>query len=216
MKFLVLLAVVAFGYWQHSTSNTAKSAFDAAGNPVVHFFTFPDCGKLCSDAESQLKRRRVPYVRFEVDQRNPDDSATKRWKEVKGEFVPLIVVGNERTIATAEMEVVRVLGRYFDDAYLLPSERRYFSKHFDDQGKPKIVLYGADWCPSCKSVKAQLNNNGTPFLEIDMDRSGEKKAIAETLSIPGYPSVFVGYERMRHGNDVGAMTSVWKKGQKPT
>jgi glutaredoxin len=214
MKFLVLFAIVAFGYWQHSTSNAAKSSFDKSGNAVVQFFTFPDCGKMCSDAESQLKRPRVPYMHFEVNQRDPKDSATKRWQAVKGEFFPLIVVGNDRALATADMEVVRVLGRYFDDAYLLPSERRYFSKHFDEQGKPKIVLYSADWCPSCKSVKAELKANGTPFLEIDMDRSSEKKIMAETLIISGYPSVFVGYERIRNGSDVGAMTSVWNKSQK--
>jgi glutaredoxin len=214
MKFLVVVAVVAFGYWQYATSNSPKSAFDAAGNPVVQFFSFSDCGKLCSDAEQQLNRRRVPYQHFVVDHNNPSDIATKRWKQVKGDFVPLIVVGNERARAGVNIEVVRVLGKYFDDEYLLPTERRYFNKHFDDQGKPKIVLYSADWCPSCKAVKAELKANGTPFLEIDMASSSEKKIMAETLFISGYPSVFVGYERIRNGSDVGAMTSVWNKSQK--
>ena len=125
--------------------------------------------------------------------------------------VPLLLAGNDRVVGTSRDGLLRVLSKNFDDQYFLPSERRSYAQHFDANGKPQILVYTASWCPSCKSLKQQLKDEGTPFVEFDLHASGEKRAIMDATGVDGYPAVFVGYERVQW-NDISAMKSAVKRG----
>jgi len=46
----------------------------------------------------------------------------------------------------------------------------------------QIQLYGADWCPECRSAKAYLkdNNIAYDFIDVDLDESAIKRVEAIT------------------------------------
>lgn len=47
------------------------------------------------------------------------------------------------------------------------------------------ILYGADWCPSCKTLKRQLESRGVNFEYVDAD----EKSVMVTLSEIGVRSL---------------------------
>ena len=97
-----------------------------------------------------------------------------------------------------------MLGRSFGEKYLTGFEKRLFRKHFYEDGSPKIVMYGADWCPYCKKLRDEFHANGVDYIEIDVDRSAYKDEILRTMQINGYPATWVGYTRVR-GTDLSAV-----------
>ena len=46
----------------------------------------------------------------------------------------------------------------------------------------EIFLYGADWCPDCRRVKAYLNDNDIDFTFIDVDLDKEATAKVEAIN----------------------------------
>lgn len=205
MRKLLFLAAIGFGIWYSTagefsfTSNAG--AFDEEGNPVVWLFTVKNCGKYCQTMRKDLKSRRV---RFEEIVINPNDDADPNvalWKSVgKGGF-PLTVAGNERMVGSGSKVMLQdLLGSSFGDKYLTSSEKKLYRQHFYSDGSPRIVLYGADWCPSCKKLRAEFEGNGIDYHEIDVDKSAYKKRITETLEVYGYPAVWVGYKRVKGTN----------------
>ncbi len=212
MKLLLVIALVAFGYWKYTQDQSAKGAFDAAGKPAIHFYTSAQCGKVCADAEALLTQKRVPFERIEVDlNAGASGAGNARWEKQGLQRVPLLVAGKEFAVATAPQEMTRVLGKTFGDAYFTAFENKYFDRHFNAQGKPQIVMYSASWCPYCTQLRQQLNESGTPFIEIDADASVDKSRLREALQVRGYPTVYVGYEMVRNGGDVRQVKSVYSK-----
>ena len=52
----------------------------------------------------------------------------------------------------------------------------------------KIVIYSADWCPSCVSAKRFLEEKNIPYEEINIDRQGISRSrlieLTGRLAIP--------------------------------
>jgi glutaredoxin len=205
MRKFIFLLVVGAGAWNWYNGNlpflSSAGAFDEAGNPVVWIFTINNCGGYCKSGRNNLDRRRVPYEEKLIDPQNDSDPNVKLWKAVgKGGF-PLIVGGDEkiRGSGTTSM-IVNLLGKNFGDTYLTSSEKKLFKNHFYEDGSPRIVMYGADWCPYCKKLREEFESNNIDFLEIDVEKSYNRKTIVNTLEIPGYPAVWVGYTRVNGTN----------------
>ncbi len=36
--------------------------------------------------------------------------------------------------------------------------------------KPRVLLFGTTWCPSCRDAKQYLQSRGVPFLELDVEK----------------------------------------------
>ena len=77
-KILFLMGVVAFGAWQWKTGESAKTAFDAQGKPIVQLFTATECGKLCADYVAELKARRIPFEEIEIGEADDGSSGYKK------------------------------------------------------------------------------------------------------------------------------------------
>ncbi len=60
----------------------------------------------------------------------------------------------------------------------------------------KVKVYGAAWCGYCKRAKAYLQARGTPFEDIDVERSVQGKSEFRVLGGRGVPVILVGDQRM--------------------
>lgn len=210
-KILLLFTLVGFGAWNWKSGNDAKTAFDAQGKPIVQVFTFDECGKVCADYLAQLKRRRVPFEEINVSTAAPDSAGFKKSKQLRLNTFPALLTGNEFVVGTSKRALVAALSKNFDDEYLLPTERRFYPKHFDAAGKPGIVLYTASWCPACKTLKSDLRAAGMAYTEVEVDGNPDKSVIREAMEVRGYPTVYVGYD-MVAWNDLVAMRAAVKGG----
>ena len=191
---LIVAAVYAFKPDLFSGLNK-KGAFDEQGNPVTLVFSHDKCGKPCSDAVSLLKKRRVDYSLYPLDGSDVNQSL---WKEYGGvNSFPNVIVGNERVYGSYKSQIVSALALNYGDTVLTSTERYYIKKHFYDDGSPRLVMYGASWCGYCKKLREKLNDNDVDFIEIDVEKSSQRKAMTDALEISGYPLVYYGYKRMQ-------------------
>jgi len=214
MRKLLLFLIIGAGawYWDKGDSPlmSTAGAYDEGGNPVVWIFTVNNCGKPCEQGRDGLKRRRVAFEEKRVDLNNDADDNVKLWKTLrKDNRFPLIVAGDEKIIGSSRPAIAGILGVNFGDKYLSRNEKRYFKNHFYADGTPRIVMYGADWCGYCKKLRDEFNANNIDFVEIDVEKSGDKETMAKTMEINGYPATWVGYTRVK-GSNLKAVNNVLK------
>ena len=79
-----------------------------------------------------------------------------------------------------------MLAKNFDNRYLNSFEERYYENHFNADRSPKIVVYGTSWCPGSKKLREEPRASNVDFVEIDVEKTGEKEQILQTLGIGGY------------------------------
>ncbi len=209
MRKLIFIAAIGFAAWYWNTGRlpfmSTAGAYDEAGNPVVWIFTVKGCGKACEIGRQDLKSRRIDFEEKLIDPDNASDPDVQLWKDVgKGGF-PLTVAGDIKIRGSGNLpRLQEMLGKNFGERYLTSAEKRLFKKHFYPDGTPRIVLYGADWCPYCKKLKEEFAANNIDYLDIDVEKSSNRKQIVNTLDIPGYPAIWVGYTRV-NGSDLKAV-----------
>ena len=205
---VVLLIIGGVWYWQkHNSSNAV--ALDADGNPTVVVFTAAQC-EPCKATLDMLNARGVPYQEKEIDPSNEQDEDVKQWRSMSDNMLPLTVSGKSKVKGSSKWELIGLLGENFGDKYLTQDENGYFSQHFDASGKPRVVLYGTSWCPTCAAMRKDFEEHGVDFVDIDVEKSGEFEKLMRVMEIPGYPATWVGYTRV-HGttyNDVKAVMNL--------
>lgn len=199
MKNILILAIIGAAIWYWQKGGSSSSAVDPNGNAAVLIFTFEDCGNPCEDSLSELDRRHVPYQELVVSQTDPEDENFKRWQSLGRGAFPFIVAGEEKVIGSSKAQLATLLAVNFGEEYLTDDEKRYFSKHFDVDGSPKIVLYGTAWCPGCAKLREEMDSESVDYVDIDVEADGEtaKKRVLTTLEIGGYPATWYGYRRLR-------------------
>lgn len=210
----VLLIALGYGAWSWHEGSlpwmNGPGAFDANDNPLVYLFTYSNCGKPCEVGRNSLKSRRVAFTEMQVDINNDELEATRLWKKFRdNNQFPLVVAGAHKVVGGDRAGIAGILGKNFGERYLTGSEKRYFRQHFYPDGSAKIVMYGADWCGYCAKLRDELKDNDLDYVEIDVDRHANKKHIAETMGVYGYPTTYVGYTRVR-GVDLKAVKLAMK------
>ena len=215
MRKLILIVAIVAGVWYWDRGDfrfiSAPGAFDENGYPQVMMFTIDDCGKACNMGRDGLQRRRVAFSEISIDPRDDSDENVRLWKSFGAtNGFPLIVAGDDKIVGSgSNPQMVALLGRNFGDQYLTRTERRYFEQHFYADGSPRIVMYGADWCPYCKKLREEFEASDIDFIEIDVEKSGEKETMARTMEIYGYPATWVGYTRV-NGTSLRAVKATLK------
>ena len=209
MRKLVWLVLIGGAAWSWHKGELPfwpeSGAFDANGDPAVLIFTVRNCGKPCQEGRDELSWRRVQFEEKQIDLNNDADENVKLWKKFRSDNrFPLIVAGTRKVVGSNRPEIAGILAMNFGDKHLTRNERRYFKRHFYEDGSPKIVMYGADWCPHCRKLRKQFNDNDVDFIEIDVEKSGEMETMSETMGVYGYPTTWVGYSRVR-GSDLKAV-----------
>ena len=211
MRKLILIIAVGVGvwYWQQGGLPFVEEAgaFDENRNPLVWIFTVDNCGKPCESGRNDLKRRRVSFEEKLIDINDQNDENVALWKSLRSNnSFPLIVAGAEKIVGSDRPAIAGILGKNFGDRYLSKTEKRYFEQHFYADGSPRIVMYGADWCGYCRKLRNELKANNVDFIEIDVEKRGDKERIAKTMGVYGYPTTWVGYSRVR-GTNLNAVRS---------
>jgi glutaredoxin len=213
-KIIVLLVLGAF-YWAWSTGKfnfqSKVAAIDSAGRPMVWVFTHAQCGGVCTDVILLLVQRQVPFEEKRLRSEDRSGPDFDLWNAIKtSNNLPFTVAGTHSATGFYKPDLTELLGKTFGDTYLTGTEKRYFSHHFYADGAPRIVMYGASWCPYCKKLREEFTQNQIDFIEIDADQTNEKALMAETMGIRGYPTVWVGYERVR-GTSLADVNRVLQK-----
>lgn len=215
MRKLFYLVVILgfFGLWREGKLpdfSENEGAYDENGNPMVLIFTVQNCGKPCLDSLQILKKRRVPFKHLVVNEQNRQDEEFRLWKKFGRNLFPFIIAGNSTVMSSSQAQLVGLLGENFGTKYLTHMEKKYFKQHFYADGSPRIVMYGADWCPYCAKLRKEFHAEKVDYLEIDVEKSGEKKMMSQVMQIAGYPATWVGYTRV-NGTTLDAITKVMNK-----
>jgi len=200
MKKILVFAILGVAAWHFQGGDmpflSSAGAYDSAGNPAVWLFTIDGCGKPCELSRNELKKRRVGFEEKHIDINNSDDEDVKFWSRNGRNSFPLIAAGSEIVNGPSAAQLATALGLTYGDKYLTRNEKILFKQHFYADGSPKIVMYGADWCPYCKKLRTEFIDNKVDFVEIDVDKHAQKQAISRTMEINGYPATWVGYTRV--------------------
>ena len=57
-------------------------------------------------------------------------------------------------------------------------------------------MHGADWRRYFKKVGDEFQANGIDYIEINVEKSGEKEKMSITMEISSYPATWVGYTQV--------------------
>jgi len=66
------------------------------------------------------------------------------------------------------------------------------------------VLYGTTWCGYCKKLRGEFAEHNVDYLDYDVEKPAKQTWLLKALGIGGYPTVYVGYQRVR-GTDYAAV-----------
>jgi len=124
-----------------------------------------------------------------------------------------MITGNHSDIVSHPSLIASQLGLNYGENYLTPIEKRLYKKHFDNNGEPIVVMYGADWCGYCRKLAKGLVDNDITYIEIDVDSHQNREKIFQTMNISGYPSTWYGYHRVS-GTDIGSVERTMKMASK--
>jgi len=198
MKKIIFIALIAAGFWHWKNGgfDSASTPLDSSGKPTVIAFTFPECGEPCDNVITELNQRRVPFNELIVNPNKPEQENYKAWQAYGIRNFPLVVAGNTKVIGDGKSDLVKLLAVNFNDAYLTNNEVNYYKRHFDSNGKAKIVLYGTDWCPGCAALRKEMREQNIDFVDIDVEKVADTEKMLSTMEIGGYPAVWVGYNRV--------------------
>jgi glutaredoxin len=195
MKKIILVALLAFAgykFYENGFSLSGnKGAFDKGGRPLVVMFDGPGCGEHCEKVVSTLKSR---GVEFEVIRVVEDDGTPVKNKYGIRNY-PTTLIGRHEIRGADMMGITAALAETYGSEVLTRSERMAMVNHFDDSGKPMVVMYATNWCGYCKKQREYFADNNIPYEEINVEASQDNKLLFAALQGNGYPLTYVGYRR---------------------
>jgi glutaredoxin len=212
-KMIVLVLLVAGGYFAYknvsSTFLSGSGAFDEQGNPRVIVFTMDNCGAPCADVKDALTSRNIGFEEVNI----MTDEGRKRIEAFGGRGVPFTVIGRRMITGSDISGIESVLAETWGGAVLTGAEQMVMQSHFDSEGNPRVVVYGASWCGQCKKLKAYLEGNSIPYLDIDVEKTPGARQDFDVLKGRGFPLIYVGYRSMSGFNEA-ALAKLIKEGLK--
>jgi glutaredoxin len=190
MKKLIILGILVFcGYkgYQHISAANDKGPVAADGTPIAQLFIGAGCGQPCDEVEQILKSRNINHELIDISTPEGEKYGINQY--------PLTRVGKKKVLGNDRNQLVAVLAESYGESALTPGERIAMQGHFDEKGKPVVVLYGTTWCQYCKHEREYFAEHNIPFYDVDVEASPSAKMAYDTLQGVGYPLVYVGYRR---------------------
>jgi glutaredoxin len=211
MKKIIVLAI-AIGALYHFKPGLFPSflsggAFDKNGNPEVLVFTVTNCGGWCEKGVQEIRNHGVQFQELALD---GNEENQKRYESLGGGSLPFVVVGNQSIQGYDKGMIVSALAQAYGDKSLTPLERRYYNNHFQEDGRPIVYMYGASWCQFCKKLREDLVSRNVNYVEVDVERAPDRAVMEDTMAIPGYPLVYVGYQRVVGGSQISNVLTALK------
>lgn len=185
--FFALVAIVAYQFFPFNGPIDSSDAFDAEGNPAVLLFVGPACNEPCENIEKEIRGRGIGLEVIDVTSEAGERFGVQTY--------PLTVAGNRRVAGTSIVPIIGMLAEVYGERVLNPSESRAMRGHFDQNGKPRVILYVTKWCGFCKRQRELFRKEGVEFVDVDVEESSAGMRSYNTLRGGGYPLVYVGYRR---------------------
>jgi glutaredoxin len=182
-----LLAFGAYSLWHKASWQSEDGAFDERGNPIARVFIAPGCGSMCEQVTELLEGRHIDY--------DVVDISSPQGQEYRVRAFPLTMVGSRQVRGADRPQLISALAENFGDQVLTRTERIVMANHFDDRGRPVILMYGTEWCPYCEKQRAYFDDNAIEYYEIDVEGSDNGRLAYKVLQGRGYPLTYVGYRR---------------------
>ena len=208
MKTLLILATAVAAWIYLPIGDTlsdwfaqisGSGVYDSTGNPRAVLLISSRCGEPCNEASAELRRR---YIDAEIVVVDLDSQGAERYGNPR--TLPTLLVGRDRMQGFNGAHYASILANNFGEQALTAQEQRIFAKHFDDNGAPRIVLYGTTWCGYCNKLRGEFAGHNIEYLDYDVEKPSKQTWLLEALGIGGYPTVYVGYQRVR-GTDYAAV-----------
>ena len=208
MKKILVLALLAFaGYKLHQNGYSLLSpsgAFDKKGNPLVVLFVGPGCAQTCDNVVAILDKRNVKFEQISVA--GPDGAPVSNKYGITR--FPTTLVGKQEILGDDTTRITSALAEAYGKDVLTRTEQMAMNNHFDDQGKPKVVMYGTSWCPYCKQQREFFANNKIAFDEFNVEASKPNELAYNVLQGNGYPLTYVGYRRFAGFQEGEILTAI--------
>lgn len=208
MKKIVLLCLLAFaGYKYHQNGNSwlpPSGAFDKQGKPLVVLFVGPGCGDACGKVISLLNQRNVNFEQISIA--GPDGAPVSNKYSITR--YPTTLVGKQEILGDDTQRITSALAEAYGKDVLTRTEQMAMNNHFDDQGRPKVVMYGTSWCPYCKQQRAFFADNKIAYDEFDVEASKPNEMAYNMLQGNGYPLTYVGYRRFAGFQEAEILTAI--------
>jgi glutaredoxin len=216
MKKLVILiiALVALHHFKPELfpGFSKNGAYDKQGNPEVIVFTQRECQGYCEKGLDEIRGHQVPLTELLLDD---NEENIKRYREMGGGGLPVIVVGDQVVRGYSKGDIVSVLAQAYGEKYLNGFERSYFANHFYDDGSPRVYMYGASWCGYCKRMREEFASRGIDYIEMDVETAADRTLLVHTMQIEGFPVIYVGYRRVPGGANInGVLDSIKQAGKR--
>lgn len=205
LRILIVLAFIT-GVYQLYTKHwlapgtSPVSQVDSNGKPVVVLVVGPGCGDHCGSIRRLLEAGSIPFQ--EIDVAGPDGAPVDNQYGIN--TYPTTVIGKVRVQGSDLGRIKEVLAETYGGQIWSPGERMAMAGHFDQQGRPKVVMYGTPWCGYCKAQRELFAQKNIPFDDLDVEASGAAASAYNGLKGTGYPLTYVGYRRFSgyHQDDI--------------
>ena len=145
-----------------------------------------------SSSPSSPRSRSIEFEEIDV----ATDEGRSRSEKFGVRQVPFTVVGSKTVIGSDLPALEAALAEAKGMEALSPAVQQVMQNHFDEQGKPRVVVYGTETCPYCKRMRAYLDGRTIAYQFIDVSGFGSGRSDFDTLRGRGYPLVFVGFRRI--------------------
>ena len=191
LRTLIILAAVGFIGWKMLNPDPEKARSKAGLMPSdVAMFSISGCESACGPAFQEARKRNLRVVQFDVE-----TQPGKALWESQGSpnRFPLFLV-QHRLVEQQNLRAEMV--HSFGSKALTVIEQRFFKPHFGAGDRPKAVIYMASWCGYCRALREELQRSKTDFVEIDVEGHANRTQLSEIMGIGGYPTVYVGVERL--------------------
>ncbi len=195
-KIIIFIFIAVAGYWSYNNYHYVLTKIGLRNNITkgqVVFFTASSCGTPCSVVSDELKRRGIVFEEVDV---MTEEGRGRFYKYSQETIIPLTVIGDVKVVGSDLLALGSAITEAAGMDSLTSSEQQAMMKHFDDNGNPRVVMYGTERCPYCKKLRAFMERSNTPYIFADIEGSSEAKDDYVALRGRGYPLTFIGFRRI--------------------
>ena len=209
MKKIVFIAAVAALYWfkpELFPFGSHGGEFDGASNPEVVIFTFDGCGAPCGNAVTLLKDKGINFENVDVGASRENEQRLRSLGG--GSRLPITFIGSQRVDGFHEQRLNEALSLVYGLDVLDQRTREVIATHYNEDGSPKVVMYGASWCPYCKKAREFFERENVHYSELDVEADATAAQRYEVIKSSGYPLIYVGAKRFEGLDKRGVLQAI--------